>query len=486
MSSKRRLAAVPDRPQRVVAYIRVSALAGRGGDDFHSPDVQLAAIRRRTVGMLEVAVIDCDVDVPGTTFQREGIEKVRELAEAGHMDVLAVYNVARFGRNTLESLKFLNWLADRGVTIISAKQHIDTSTPSGRKHLTDLLSGAQMQSEEIGEAWADVIEQRAVDGLQHGYAAIGYVKVDKRLVPHPVYGPMMTEIFRRFADDTPTLELAQYYHSITGRRIDTSNLRTMLRRPVYRGLTDLHGETHAGQHQALVDPETWQRVDERMIATRTVPPRHVNPTWALVGLIFCEHCGYRVNRIPHRRRGQDHKEQRLRCGNGKYRVAGGCAGIGMPALAKVEAVVLDRVAAYVRQLRADPAARAAALAQKATARADLAVLERELERNQRGRARLRAKWAVDDADDDTYEEAIRELLDAESAIQAEIKKARQSVAMPDALDVANAAEALLTMWPEMTMAERGRALRTVVNKVIIRKAQAWREAEADRVQVVFL
>src|SRR5687768_2774212 len=146
-ATNRRLVAVLDRPLRVVVYIRVSALMGRGGDDFHSPEVQLGAIRRRTIGMREVEVIDCDIDQTGTTFDRKGIDRVRELAEAGLMDVLAVYNVSRLGRNTLESLKFLNWLADRGVTIISAKQHIDTSTPSGRKHLTDLLAGAQMQSE---------------------------------------------------------------------------------------------------------------------------------------------------------------------------------------------------------------------------------------------------------------------------------------------------------------------------------------------------
>lgn len=487
MTAKRKLAAVPDRPQRVVAYIRVSALMGRAGEDFHSPEVQLAAIRRRTLGMREVEVIDCDIDKTGRHFDRKGIDRVRELAEAGHMDVLAVYNVSRLGRNTLESLKFLNWLADRNITIISAKQHIDTSTPSGRKHLTDLLAGAQMQSEEIGETWSEVIDQRARDGQQHGYGAFGYHKVDKKLVVHPANGPIMAEIFRRWATGTKTLEVAQYYHSRTGKRIDCSNLKAKMRNPVYRGFATSGGETFPGAHPPLVDEETWQLVEARMARDRRVPPRHVNPTWSLVGMIHCAVCNALLQRIPMSRRHGGIREQRLRCGAGSYRQAGGCVGVGMPLLPNVEAAVLARTARHIELLRTDPASRAAALARRASARADIATLERGLTKMRTGRARLRAAWALDEkADDGSYQVAIAELQDAESAIAAELANARQATLIPDPFEVANAAEALLTMWDEMLIAEQGRALRTVIKKITMRKAARWREPEADRLEIDFL
>lgn len=86
MTTKRRLAAVPDRPLRVVPYIRVSALMGRGGDDFHSPEVQLRAMRRKTIGMQEVEVIDCDIDRTGRDFAREGIDRIRVLAQTKAID----------------------------------------------------------------------------------------------------------------------------------------------------------------------------------------------------------------------------------------------------------------------------------------------------------------------------------------------------------------------------------------------------------------
>lgn len=115
----RRPAAVPDHPRRVVLYARVSALMDRGGDNFHSPTVQVGAMRRVTTGMVEVAVIE-DLDRSGRTFDREGIGRIRAMAERREIDALAVYDVSRLGRNVRESLNVLAELAGLGVTILSA------------------------------------------------------------------------------------------------------------------------------------------------------------------------------------------------------------------------------------------------------------------------------------------------------------------------------------------------------------------------------
>src|SRR5690242_4267650 len=102
---------VPDKSGRVVLYARVSALMDRGGDNFHSPTVQVTAMRRITAGMREVAVIE-DLDASGRNFERDGINRIRRMAERGEIDALAVYDVSRLGRNVRESLTFLADLAD--------------------------------------------------------------------------------------------------------------------------------------------------------------------------------------------------------------------------------------------------------------------------------------------------------------------------------------------------------------------------------------
>lgn len=227
------LSAVPDQPSRVVLYRRVSALMGRDGDDFHSPDVQAAAMRRATTGMHEVAVID-DIDVSGTHFNRDGIERVRALARSRQIDAVAVYDVSRFGRDVLESLLVLRELSQFGVTIISASERIDTSTPSGEWMLTNLLAIAQMRAKEIGRGWSGAIAARAESGRHHG-RPLGYTRVDKQLVPDPVLGPAITEVFRRYAAGDPIGEITAYLAALRGQPMHTANVKKLLRSPVYLG-----------------------------------------------------------------------------------------------------------------------------------------------------------------------------------------------------------------------------------------------------------
>ena len=473
MPRRRTLAAVPDRPGRVVLYRRVSALMGRGGDDFHSPDVQAAAMRRATTGMHEVAVID-DIDVTGTHFNRDGIEQVRALARARQIDAVAVYDVSRFGRDVLESLLVLRELSEYGVTIISACEQIDTSTPAGEWMLTNLLAIAQMRAKEIGRAWSGAIAQRAERGQHHG-RPLGYTRREKHLVPDPVLGPAVTEVFRRYAAGEPIGEVTRYLSAVRGKAMHTPNVKKLLRNPVYLGRVIAGDEVLPGEHEALVDEVTWQRTQNRLAAEAGTPPRHLAPTWSLVGLVECP-AGHKLQR----------QGDRLVCGMGRGDVKGGaCEGVGRPLLAAVEDEVLLRVAEYASRLRTDHGARAARLAKLATGRADRAALERQVRDARAGMVKLAKNNALDRLPDEVYRQAMGELRQAEQAAAAELARLGAVEPPRDPIEVANAVDALLGLWPDMTFAEKGKALRSVVELVVVRRAQRWREPEADRVDVRF-
>ncbi|MDH6460162.1 site-specific DNA recombinase [Micromonospora sp. A200] len=475
MPRKRHLAPAPDSPGRVVAYVRVSALAGRGGDDFHSPDVQLAAIRRTTApaGLHEVEVIE-DIDRTGRHFSREGIDKIRRLALAGQIDAVAVYDVSRLGRNVRESLVFLAWLADQGVTILSASEQVDTSTPAGRLMLTNMLAIAEYRSDEIGRSWAGAISRRAERGQHHG-KPLGYVKRDKQLVPDPVVGPAMTEVFRRYAAGDPIGEITSYLAAVRGRAMVTANVKKFMRNPVYLGKVVAGDEVLPGTHEPLVDEVTWRRVQDRLAADAGTPPRHLAPTWSLVGLVECP-SGHKLQR----------QGDRLVCGMGRGDVKGGvCEGVGRPLLERVEAEVLRQVAVYASRLRTDHAARAARLARVAAGRTDRAVLERQVADARAGMVRLAKTNALDPLPSEVYQQAMSELREAERTAASEL--ARMGPVQPpmDPVEAANAVDALLGLWPEMLPAERGQALRSLVDRVVIRPASRWREPESDRVDVLF-
>lgn len=486
MARRTQLASVPDQPGRAVLYIRVSAVMGR--DDMLSPDIQLTAIRRAITpaGLREVDVIE-DIDVSGRHFTRAGIDRIRQLAQAGQVDAIAVYDVSRLGRNVRESLTLLNWLADRGVTIVSASEQVDTSTPAGRLMLTNMLAIAEYRSDEIGAGWSRAIARRAEQGRHHG-RPLGYQRADRRLVPDPVLGPAITEVFARYAAGEPVGEVAGYLAAVRGKAMLTGNVKKLLRNPVYRGNVVAAGELLPGQHEPLVDEPTWQAVQDRLAAEAGTPARHLAPTWSLVGLCRCP-AGHHLQRQPHRRttgRAVGLLEDRLVCGMGRGGVAGErCPGVGRPLLTRVEAEVLRQVGAYAGALRSDHTARAARKTRLATAHADRGTLARQLARARAGMTRIAREWALGQLPDEVYRATMAELRAAETSAAGELARLDVAGAAPDPDQAATAVDALLGMWPAMTVAERGRALRTLVDRVVVRAAARWREPEEDRVVVRF-
>jgi DNA invertase Pin-like site-specific DNA recombinase len=437
--------------------------------------MQLAAIRRATApaGLQEVEVIE-DIDRTGRHFSREGIDRIRRMALARQIDAVAVYDVSRLGRNVRESLTFLAWLADQGVTILSASEQVDTSTPAGRLMLTNMLAIAEYRSDEIGRGWSGTIARRAERGQHHG-RPLGYVKQNKRMVPDPVLGPAMSEVFRRYAAGDPIGDITRYLAAVRGKAMHTANVKTLFRNPVYRGQVVAGDEVLPGEHEPLVDEVTWRRVQDRLAADAGTPPRHLAPTWSLVGLVTCP-AGHKLQR----------QGDRLVCGMGRGDVKGGaCAGVGRPLLDRVEAKVLDDVRVYASRLRTDHGGRAARLARLATGRTDRAVLERQVAGARAGMVRLAKNHALSPLPDEVYRQAMAELREAERAAASELARIGPVGPPVDLVEAAGAVDALLGLWPEMLPAERGKALRSVVSSVVVRPAGRWREPESDRVEVRF-
>lgn len=479
-AARRRLNPVSDNPARVALYVRVSALMGRGGDEFHSPSVQLSAMQRVTAGLRQVAIIE-DLDRTGRHFNREGIDKIRGMAERGEIDALAVYDVSRLGRNVRESLGFLAELADRGVTILSACEQVDTSTPAGRLMLTNMLAIAEYRSDEIARSWSAAIGRRAEQGKHHG-RPLGYLKQDKKLVVDPVLGPVIAKAWRDYAAGVTISQICRDLSEARGCPVHAGNTKNIFRRQVYLGHVTASGQVvSTDAHPALIDVDIWEAVQLRLARDAKTPSRNLEVTWALVGLSFCP-CGARLQRQPRWRKGIH--EQRLCCGQGPSRgMAGGCEGIGFPLMTAVESEVLRQVEAYIVLLRTDDAARAEQLVRRHTAMADATALRRRLGQVQDAVARLAKAWALGELTDDEYHRPAAELKAEADTLRARLADVGDAQSRPSPEQAATAAAALLQMWPRMNVAQRNRALRVLVARITVRRSVRWREPEADRVRV---
>jgi site-specific DNA recombinase len=483
--SQRHLAAVPEQPRRVALYVRVSALMGRGGDDFHSPDVQTNAMRRLTAGLQEVDVIE-DIDQTGRTFSRDGIDKIRKLAEAHAIDAVAVYNVSRLGRNVLESLKFLTWLAERGVTILSATEHIDTGTPSGRWMLTNMLAIAEMRSDEISGEWARTIHHRAAAGKPHGKPATGYVRgPDGRFAVDPFTGPAIRAAFIDYAAGAGARQIRLSVRAATGLEIDPSTLKRILRNRTYLGIARVRGQLGLvevpGAHEPLVDEVTWQRVQARVAADRKIAPALKAAKYPLSGLCQCAACGLGCAH----RKGRTKGGVAIACAR-QYQSLEHCTGCGMMSAADVEAYVLHRVAAYVAELKTDSTVQAAVEARTRRAGINAKAVQGELSATRKAMSRSTERWARGQLDDRTYDDTMTSLRQTEADLAVSLASLEQAAERPPPKKVAMLGERLLKLYPRMNAEQRNRALKDLVEKIVLRPAARYREPAHLRAEIHWL
>lgn len=104
-------------------YIRVSTI------EQHE-DRQLVTMEKYGVASENIYL----EKVSGKNMNRPELEKLLEVIKEG--DTLIVHDFSRLSRSTSDLLKIVEHLNKRGVTLISKKENLDTSTPTGKLMLT--------------------------------------------------------------------------------------------------------------------------------------------------------------------------------------------------------------------------------------------------------------------------------------------------------------------------------------------------------------
>lgn len=91
----------------------------------------------------------------GKNTDRPELKKMLEYVREG--DVVVVESYSRIARNTQDLLSIVASLEEKGVSFISQKEKIDTSSPSGRLMLTIFAGLAQFERECLLERQAEGI-----------------------------------------------------------------------------------------------------------------------------------------------------------------------------------------------------------------------------------------------------------------------------------------------------------------------------------------
>jgi hypothetical protein len=189
-------------------------------------------------------------------------------------------------------------------SFVSITQQFNTTTSMGRLTLNILLSFAQFEREVIGERIRDKFAASRRKGMwMGGIPPLGYDVVDRKLVVNETEAKLVRLIFRRFLRVGSATKLAQELWRAgyttkswatqdgkhrPGRPIDKGAIYKILGNRTYLGEAVHKGTSHPGEHEAIIDRPTWDKV-HAILAENTVA--RANGTRAqmpalLRGLIF--------------------------------------------------------------------------------------------------------------------------------------------------------------------------------------------------------
>ena len=73
-------------------------------------------------------------------------------------DTLYIESISRLGRSTKDLLNIIDTLTEKGVTLISHKEKIDTDTPTGKFMLTVFAALSQLEREQLKQRQREGIE----------------------------------------------------------------------------------------------------------------------------------------------------------------------------------------------------------------------------------------------------------------------------------------------------------------------------------------
>ena len=275
----------------------------------------------------------------GATLVRPALEALRDLAAQGCLDVVLVYSPDRLARKFAYQALLIEELARCGVRVEFVKG------PRGDSPEDQLLVQFQgmfaeyekaqlMERYRRGKAWrAKAGSVNVLSGAPFGYR---YVRKTPEsgaryeVVPHEAV--LVAEMFRRYADDGAAIADLRRWLTDQGARTRTGKERWdrsviwgMLRNPAYAG-TAVFGKTQAVHEPAglnrtarlagrtvprqvrvedrpreewtaipvpaLVDEDTFDRVQQRLEDNKRFAARSTKVPSLLQGLAACASCGY--------------------------------------------------------------------------------------------------------------------------------------------------------------------------------------------------
>jgi site-specific DNA recombinase len=293
---------------RCAIYTRVSTDAGLE-QDFNSLDAQResaeAYIKSQAhEGWRLVRERFDDGGYSGGSMDRPALQILLNRVRERRIDVIVVYKVDRLTRSLADFAKLVEVFDAHGVAFVSVTQSFNTTTSMGRLTLNVLLSFAQFEREVTSERIRDKIAASKKKGLwMGGVVPLGYRVEDRKLHVVEEEAALVRMIFSLYLELGSVCALQRELRrrdvrtrvrtlatgrTIGGVHLTNGPLAQILRNRHYLGEINHRGQSWPGEHAAIIDAETFAKVQAKLDGQRVARATRLKSNALLLGKLFNE------------------------------------------------------------------------------------------------------------------------------------------------------------------------------------------------------
>jgi len=263
---------------RAALYARVST-EDQAKEGF-SLDAQIEKLRSYCKARgWKIAGEYIDDGYSGRNTNRPAYQKM--MKEMEKWDVLLVVKMDRIHRNSKNFMVMMEQLRNHGKEFVSMTESLDTSTSMGRFVMDIIQRIAQLESEQIGERVYVGMEQKAKmgGGILGFNIPYGYDYKDGKLLVNDKEAPVVRRIFKMYLEGFSMKRIADILNSEGiptkhGKEWSTQTIASILKNPLYCGFLRWEKYINKGEHQALIDVDTFNKVQE-MIKNKSRRPSKI-------------------------------------------------------------------------------------------------------------------------------------------------------------------------------------------------------------------
>jgi site-specific DNA recombinase len=473
------------KPVRCAIYTRKSTEEGLN-QDFNSLDAQRdagTAYIRSQAGEGWSLLQDQydDGGYTGANMDRPAMRRLLADSQAGKVDCVVVYKVDRLSRSIRDFAKIMEIFEKHGTTFVSVTQQFNTTTSLGRLTLNILLSFAQFEREIISERTRDKQSAARKRGKwTGGHLILGYDldSPSSRLVINSGEAERVHSIFEWYLAGESVFSITAKagqlgWHNkqwttrdgktYGGNPLHRAHIYNLLANVLYTGRIAVDGELYRGEHEAIIDEQTFDLVQARLKQNSTNGDhRHRTRMESLLrGLIYCGGCGSAMYQTY-----SSSKERRYRyyvCSRAQQQTENYCVTRSVSAPAVEDAVVesIRRVSVHPRVLEET----ARVIRHRLTE--EIARLREELNGVQLRVKNLKSQVARLRKPDASREAEFKEQIGAGEVRVAELKREIlvRERGRVDGDELHKTMEPFEALWKTMNIQEQSLLLRQLVEKV---------------------